>query len=256
MFWSRNLVPDETADWICETFLWLISELGPEEFFEETPLVLPTREFFTAPGGTSHATAEAVFADVKRHMGMEAWPCRLTRQDDDPDTHVGVGLMVKDVPASPGGTFAVAKGAIEITYDPGLMKTPVAFIQMLSHELSHYLLAPHVEEIPGGEELHELATDLTAIYAGFGVLQLEGGMVAGGFQGAGEMGWQIGNLGYLSSENRAFALALFLAAKEIDIGLAAPHLSPDRLSLLKKGIKMLRRQPARADALKQLAPSK
>jgi hypothetical protein len=235
VFWSRNLVPDETADWTCETFAWLISELGPKTFFEDTLLVLPTREFFTAPGGESHATAEAVFADVKRHMGMENWPCRLIRQDSDPDAHVGVGLMVKDAPLSPGGTFSAAEGVIEISYDPGLMKTPVAFIQMLSHELSHYLLAPHVEKMPGGEELHELATDLAAIYAGFGVLQLEGGMVAGGYQSGFEMGWQIGNLGYLSSENRAFALALFLAAKDLDIALAAPHLSSDRVSLLKKG---------------------
>jgi hypothetical protein len=133
------------------------------------------------------------------------------------------------------------------------MKTPVAFIQMLSHELSHYLLAPHVEKMPGGEELHELATDLAAIYAGFGVMQLEGGMVAGGYQGTFEMGWRIGNLGYLSSEHRAFALALFLAAKDLDIALAAPHLSPDRLSLLKKAMKMLRRQPDRVTGLKQLA---
>jgi hypothetical protein len=253
MFWSSNLVPDETADWISETFGWFIATLDPTVFFDETPLILPTRDFFDAPGGNSHATAESVFAQVAKHMGMADWPCRLIRQADDPDTHVGIALMVKDAPGGPGGTYREGGGEIEITYNPGLMSSPVAFINMLSHELSHYLLSPHVEDIPGGEELHELATDLAAIYAGFGVIQLEGGMIAEGYQGAFEMGWRIGNVGYLSSEGRAYALALFLAVKDLDIGLAAPHLSSDRLSLLKQGVKMLRRQPERVTALKNLA---
>jgi hypothetical protein len=251
MFWSRNLVSDETADWICETFSWLISNLGPERFFGETRLVLPTREFFTAPGGTDHATAEAVFDEVKRHMGMAGWPCRLIRQEEDWDPNLGYGLVIEGAPAGPAGAFWTDSDVIEISYNPGMMGAPLAFISVLAHELSHYLLAKYVAAIPGGVELHELATDITAIYAGFGVLQLESGWVAEGYQG----GWSVGHLGYLSSESRAFALALFLTAKGIGINAADPYLSSDKAWLLRKAAKMLKRQPDRVAALEKLAVS-
>lgn len=255
MFWSRNIVSDETADWICETFSWLISNLGPERFFAQTRLVLPTRDFFSAPGGTDHATAEAVFAEVKRHMGVADWPCRLIRQADDLDPELGYGLAVEGAPGGPAGAFWSGGAAIEISYNPGMMQAPLAFISMLAHELSHYLLAQHVAAVPGGAELHELATDITAIYAGFGVLQLETGWVAEGYQEGNVGGWSVRHLGYLSSESRAFALALFLAVKEIEVGVADRYLSEDKAWLLRKSAKTLRRQPERVTALKRLAMS-
>lgn len=243
MFWSRNLVDDDTADWVEEGLIWLIRTFGAETYFSHTRLILPTREFFKAPGGTSHASAEAVFAEVRAHMEMADWPCRLVRQEADPDGHVGAAMMVQGIERSPGGTFGHDGESITVTYSPELMKQPVSFLNMLSHELAHYLLAGHVEDAPGGEEAHEIMTDLTAIYAGFGLIQLEGGMIARGFQSALEAGWQIGNLGYLSSETRAFALALFLLSKGIDPEIARPHLSPDKAKLLRSGLKMLARRP-------------
>jgi len=204
MFWSRTLVDNDTEEWVEEGFTWLISTFGVEAYFDETQLILPTRDFFQSPGGTSREAAQAVFDEVRGHMGMEDWHCELIRQDEDPDTHVAIGHSIQGIEQSPGGTFGHDGQKFTITYAPDLMKQPVSFLNLLSHELAHYLLSADVENVPGGMEAHEIMTDLAAIYAGFGVIQLEGGMIATGYQSALEIGWQIGNLGYLSSEVRAF----------------------------------------------------
>lgn len=253
MFWSRNLVDAETAAWVEDGFAWLIRTYDAKIYFTETMLILPTREFFKAPRGSSHEAALTLFDQVRAHIGLSDWRCELVRQDADPDPHLASGLSVQGVAQSPGGTFGFDGEQIVITYSPDLMQRPVSFLNMLSHELAHYLLAADVEHAPGGADAHEVMTDLAAIYAGFGLIQLEGGMIAGGFQDAFEMGWQIGNLGYLSSEVRAFALALFVLSKDIDPSTALLHLSSDKSKLFRTGLRMLRRRPEIVDRIKALA---
>lgn len=254
MFWSRDLVDADTAAWVDNGFRWLVETLGPNVYFDETRLVLPTREFFQSPGGTSHETAQSIFDEVRALMGMEDWPCQLVRQDHDPDPVLTPTLMVSGVEQMPAGTFEAAADQIQITYSPDLMRQPISFLNVLSHELAHYLLADLVDEAPGGEEAHEIMTDLAAIYAGFGVIQLEGGMIATGFQDTFAQGWQIGNHGYLSSEVRAYALALFLRSKKITPETALAHLSSDKVRLVRRALKMLDRMPERVVAIRRLDP--
>jgi len=253
MFWSRNLVDADTATWVEEGFAWLIRTYDAKVYFNETKLILPTSDFFKAPKGSSHDAAQVLFDQVRAHMGMSDWSCKLVRQDADPNTHIATGLSVQGVEQSPGGTFGFDGKQITITYSPDLMKWPVSFLNMLSHELAHYLLAADVEHAPGGVDAHELMTDLAAIYAGFGLIQLEGGMTASGYQDAFEAGWQIGNLCYLSSETRAFALALFVLSKDIAPSTALSYLSSSKSKLFRSALRMLKKQPEIVDRIKALA---
>ncbi|MEO1494883.1 MAG: hypothetical protein AAFV19_22285 [Pseudomonadota bacterium] len=237
MFWSRRLVDDETADWVEVGFAWLIDTFQPKVFFDETDLILPTRAFFSSPGGDSHETAQAVFDDVRRHMGMTEWHCRLERQEMVHGSQVSDFHQIEPLDPGPSGTFDLDGNEVVISYDPGLMARPVAFIDMLSHELAHYLLANHVDTAPGGAEAHEVMTDLAAIYAGFGVLQLQGGSQISGFQDTFAQCWQISHLGYLSSEVRAYALVVFLRSKGIAPEEAIAHLSDNKARLLRLGLK-------------------
>lgn len=250
MFWRRKLVSDELAAWTVDVFAWLIETLGPEVFFHSIELVRPTRAFFATGDGTDHATAVSVFAEVRAHMRMAGWPCVLVRQDTEIDPLVGRGVLVEHGARDPGGTFCFDGEHAVITYNPELMSAPQAFIGMLAHELAHYLLAPHVEDAPGGAELHEFVTEVTAIFAGFGIFQLEAGFTAQ----ANNEGWLIGNLGYISSEHRAYALALFLRAKGIDPMEAEPYLLVDRWKMLKLGLGMIDRDPRALEQLTALRP--
>ena len=237
MFWSRRLVDDETAEWVEDGFAWLIDTFQPKVFFDETDLILPTKAFFSSPGGDSHETAQAVFDEVRRHMGMTEWHCRLERQEMVQGSQVADFHRVEPQDPGPSGTFDIDGNEVVVSYDPSLMARPIAFIDMLSHELAHYLLSNHVDSAPGGADAHEVMTDLAAIYAGFGVMQLQGGSQISGFQDAFAQGWQISHLGYLSSEVRAYALAVFLRVKEIAPKIAEAHLSDDKARLLRLGLK-------------------
>ena len=75
--------------------------------------------------------------------------------------------------SSIAGTYEKIDGSSVIRYDPELMQNPIIFINMLAHELMHARLNGLEDEIPGGEEAHELATDLGCIIAGFGTFQLQ-----------------------------------------------------------------------------------
>ncbi|QHQ35094.1 hypothetical protein [Algicella marina] len=230
MFWRRSLVSEEIADWVTDRFGWLVTTLGPATFFEHTKLVLPTRSFFATGSGSDEATASAIFDEVRTHMGVNHWPVRL----------VPLGTVGEDFGAATyetsqiAGTFYTPEdGPAVITYRPGLMRTPKAFIGTLAHELAHYILAPHVHHAPGGEEEHELLTDLTVIYAGMGVIDI---------QGARDVGWQ----GYLRSDTRAYALATFLRLKDVDPDVAMPFLDTYLQRRLKRA---LAQRDERADEL-------
>lgn len=255
MFWSRRLVDEDTAAWVEDGFAWLIRIFGAETFFDEIALVLPTKAFISSPGGDSHETAEAVFAEVKQHMGMSEWPCRLECQEMIQAGQVADFHVLQPEEQAPSGTFDTDGNAAVISYDPGLMAQPLSFIDMLSHELSHYLLAGHSDDAPGGADAHEVMTDLTAIYAGFGVIQLQGGSQISGFQDTYAQGWQISHLGYLSSEVRAYALAVFLTLKDLKIEAATAHLSTDKARLLRLGAKQVARRSDSIAGLKDLRRS-
>ena len=68
--------------WHLETWALLIQRLGRQVSLAETPVALPTREFFPPTEAKGHARAEHVFACVKSAMGMEDWPVTLEAQPE------------------------------------------------------------------------------------------------------------------------------------------------------------------------------
>ncbi|WP_170429753.1 hypothetical protein [Ruegeria arenilitoris] len=214
MFWSRSTVSGDLREWILECFDWF------DEVFEppEHP-ILPTRAFFTAPGGSDEATARAVLEDVKRHMGFDQ-PVEIIPLDVVPAEHRHTYQALDSV----AGTHQIIDGVSVIRYDPEKMNRPVEFISLIAHELMHGRLAGLEHEVPGGYEAHELATDLGCIIAGFGVFQL---------QGADDVGWS----GYMTQPSRAFALAVFLSRRGLEPNAVAPHLSSRCNRLLRRAFK-------------------
>lgn len=237
MFWTqRSPVSSELRGWIADNFAWSI-EHRPN--WSATPLVLPTRAFFTAPSGDGHEVAEAVLADLQRLLGVGHERISLYRRPMLPD---GVSHEYGKL-SSVAGTYINDSGAAEISYDPRLMRQPVAFIAIMVHELMHHILAPVVDELPGGEATHELATDLHAIIAGFGVIQLHG---------AHQAGW----LGYMTLESRAYALALFLRLTGTDEHKALSRLDGRQSKALRTALCDLDRGSDELDGLRALLAGK
>lgn len=216
MFWSRPTVSDDMRDWIAECFDWFDARFEPPS----VP-ILPTREFFSAPGGQDAATAELVLSDIQRLTGIERrielMPLDVLPEELRIDYHAL---------SATAGTFQESGNSAIIQYDPELMKRPLLFINTMVHEVMHARLSGLEHDIPGGAAVHELATDLGCIIAGFGVFQL---------QAADDAGWT----GYLRQPSRAHALALFLRRRELGIEAVAAHLSPRCRKLLRQAMKQI-----------------
>ena len=66
MFW-RYAVSDNAQEWVAESFSWAIAN---GLLRRDTPLVVPTTEFFKAPKCEQHETAVALVKDLKRVLGL------------------------------------------------------------------------------------------------------------------------------------------------------------------------------------------
>ncbi|MEM8788254.1 MAG: hypothetical protein AAGE76_08325 [Pseudomonadota bacterium] len=216
MFRLRPLVTEDISDWVDAAFDWF------DDRFPAPPQpILPTPDFFMAPSGRDEATARKILADVQRLMGadqpLEIVPIRQLPAE--------WRVTVHDT-ADVAGTFQQADGVSVISYDPELMANPLAFINMVVHEVMHARLAGLDDDLPGGPKAVEPVTDLGCIIAGFGIFQLET---------ADRLGWA----GYLSQQTRAHALAVFLQRRGLGEEAIAGFLSSRCKKLLRRAARAL-----------------
>ena len=210
LFGPRLPIDRDELEFQLATFKWLGLEFGP---LTDRPLVLPTPEFFPAPD-EGVTRIQALFDHVRQGAGMADWPCELRAGREDRPSKVGLALLLRHEGApAPCGTFQVAgpDGAqrVVITYNPSLAADTDAMIATVAHELGHYLMSTARTDPPGGWDLHELHTDLTAVWLGFGIFVANAAKNFSQFQDAGEMGWSSRSQGYLSEGALVTALAIF-----------------------------------------------
>ncbi len=210
-------------EWVDSQFRWAADTWGLAAL-RGRRLIRPTRHDFTAGRGEDHETAFAVMNDLRRHLGLTHIQLVLEPQATLQDgLHPGYGTL-----SETAGTYWHDDDQPLITYDPRLLQRPISYIATMAHELMHLKLSSHVQTMPGGEEEHELATDLHVIAEGLGTFQMEA---------AADAGW----FGYLSQPTRAYALALFLRLTATPGAQAMAHLSQRPTALLKSALALLDR---------------
>jgi len=235
LFGDGRFLDAEIEDWVLETWGWLMTNLGGMERLRVTELVLPTKDFYPPTEATGHARALYIFERTRAWMAMTDWPVELQVVERPPRAQRVGTYAALQRGASANGTFRIEDRQVCITYAADLVDNPRQLIATLSHELAHYLLATVREPIPGGNQLHELATELTVAYAGFGVFAANAAFSFQQHQDAFGQGWSAQRSGYFSERTWAFALALFAALREIEI----PH------DQLKRSVADLTRQAQR-----------
>lgn len=242
----RALLPAHEAEWIAAQFADFTARFG-EDYRASRRLILPTRDYFSAPKGADHATARAVFDEVKAHLELgEDWPVRFTAQEPAPPLHmISDWTQIAHDQHPPLATFRIDESGPLITYDPDLPKTPRAFITTMAHELAHYMMAAYPSpEGPFDEpKLEEVATDLLVYYTGFGVIAQGSLFSATAGSDAFSQMWHIQNRNYISRESGAFALALFLRLNDIESDSAIAHFDRHNGKLLTRALRQLDRSP-------------
>lgn len=175
-FGPKRPLAEAEWEWQLAAFKWLDETIGAGE--PRQPLVTPTADYFPASSAKGAARAAELLVQVQRAAAMEPadWPVQLDMQSGPGEPHVPVsqGINLVHATPAPAGTFRVDKAGTDewravITLSPSQLANDMDVIATLAHELSHYLLATVDCPAPGGEDCHELLTDLTAVYLGFGI---------------------------------------------------------------------------------------
>jgi len=248
-FGGGSYLDADDEAWQIETWRWFLKEYGDLAHLRRTPLVTPTRAFFPPTELSGEGRAEHIFGCVKRLAGMEDWHCRLIAQPARAELRVGDVTALKPISHPPAGTFSFDGNEAVISYQPADVADPLKLIATFSHELAHYRLANLRREIPGGEEVHEYATDLMTVYLGFGLFQANSAFNYGQHQDVMSQGWQYSRMGYLGERALVFALAVFLELKGQKSDDAGPFLKRHLFSELGKARRYLDRRGILASML-------
>jgi hypothetical protein len=166
---------------------------------------------------------------VRAHAGMEEWPLRLQIHEDPLDVNdvlVGIPHHGAPVEGAAAGTFSLDPSRREyvITYSVKQLENLQSLVATFAHELAHALLSTAPWPQPGGDEAFEPATDVGAVFMGFGVFLANTSFQFEQFQEGAMSGWRSGTLGYLDEIQLAYALAIFVALQEIDPKSLKSHL--------------------------------
>lgn len=217
LFKARPPVSADEYEWLMACFAWLTREFGGVERVRATPLVLPVINFFPASKLEGHDRALELFEQVKALCGMTEWQCDLVPGTRDRERKIATAHLLRHEGRPPPlGTFGYADGRYYITYNPSALAQPLSLIATFAHELSHYLLHSAATKPPGGRELEEHATDLGAVFLGFGTFLANSAKNFSQFQTESEQGWQMQSQGYLSENALVTGLAIFVLLSGTD----------------------------------------
>jgi len=236
LFGPKFIFDEGTTDWIFDTYSWALESFGTDVFFQFTDLVLPDDKFFPDKLEDTDDIAEGLFTKVRKYAGMEEWPCRLVAQEEDINPVVGPTLLIQGAPSGPAGTFSITGGKspiVEISYNPSQLGRPESLIATFAHELAHYLIHTVDTPPPGGEEFEEYATDLVAVFLGFGVFLANSAFNFSQYTDVDSQGWQTFAQGYLSEPELTYCLAIFLHLKNMDHESVEPYLDKNLRGTLK-----------------------
>lgn len=237
----KPFLDEDVQEWHLTTWALLLERFGGEAPFRETPLVLPTPDYFPATEAQGHERVQHILRCVMNLMGIGDWPCRLEAL---PERRGGMqvgAFLTLEGEDEPNGTFHFdADGVAVISYSPELLERTSDLVATLAHEAAHYLLSGQADLVE--DETHELATDLMVAYTGFGLFGANAAFSFAQHGDAFSQGWMSRRSGYLSPRSWAFALAVFAALKGDD-GDMDRWLKPEVAQLRKAASRYLERYP-------------
>ena len=130
----------------------------------------------------------------------------------------------------------------------------MSFVATLAHELGHFLISEIREPPPGGRDNLEFATDMAAVFLGFGVFLADSAFRFSQYQGGGTQGWSARSQGYLSQSQALHALAIFTALLSINPQQAAPHLDAHLRGLYRHACAKLCEASSKLEELRAIRP--
>jgi len=250
---SQDLVGDDDARWLFDTFAWSLEHFGRDVFFDDTTLVVPDNAHFPGRADSAAGMAGLVFDHVRRYARMEHWPLQLADQaacSVDPPRRLEIrGPLrgAKGVPRAepdPGGE-------IGLPYDPDLVGNPEALIASFAHSLAHCLAQTAEEPPPGGAQYWPQATEVVATFMGFGLMFANSAFKVP-VRSCGSCGPQAQRQSFLTQYENTYALAIFSVLKGIPGKSVARNLNKPLRPFFRQCVREIQGKPQELKRLRSL----
>lgn len=215
----------DTAEWMFQAYAWALNNFDAEVFYRDTILVRPSNDYFPGRENSVQGMADLIFDKVKEYAAMQHWPLRLVHQ---PECAIGDPPVVEVTGPVRGpqsvGAISCTQGDLPVVYDPALINNPEAFIANFAHTLAHYLGLAANEPPPGGVENWPQATEVLAIFLGFGLMFANSAFSFNVNKCASCRPHAPDRQNYLNQYDATYALAIFSVLKGIPAKEVSPHL--------------------------------
>jgi len=248
---KQPVIDPVSSEWIIEGFDWALQNFDADLFYSETVLVRPTNEYFPGKVSSVQGMAEIIFDRVKVYAGVTHWP---TVVQDQRVCHLieSQQVQIRGALRESGG---IADESIEnnqrlvIPYNPQQINNPEGMIATYAHILSYHMGRMAKSPPPGGADYWPQATELLAIFLGFGFMFANS---AYNFRGGCGSCYNpyAQREAYLSEAEATYALALFCQLKDIPNSEVTPHLKKHLRGIYRKSVKEIAENVQKLDRLK------
>ena len=248
----QDLVKEEDARWLFDTFAWSLRNFDRDVFFDETILVVPDNEHFAGRAQSVPEMAELIFDHVRRYAGMQHWPLHLAHGNScslSPPTELRMPGDLRGAKALARSNPNASEG-VALAYDPELVSNPEALIASFAHALAHYLGQSAAEPPPGGPVYWPQATEVLAVFMGFGLMFANSAFSVPARSCGSCGGPQAQRRSFLTQYESTYALAIFSVLKGIPEKNVARRLKKHLRPFYRKCLREITR---RTDALDRLA---
>jgi len=228
--WPELLISNESALWIIDCYRWALENFDSEEFYQRTALIQPDNRFFPGDVSSVEEKAENIFKHSLKYAGLEHWPIRLEHtnlQNQQRLESFGLEKIARNSQFQ-SKSQALSESintphTIEISYNRQLTLKPEDLASHFSHMFAMHLLKEANQPPPGGIDYAVEASEVLAVFMGFGVLFSNSAYTFRG--GCGSCYNASANRqASLSESEILFALAVFCHLKKIDTKTATQGL--------------------------------
>ena len=199
-------VTSEEKDWIEESFLWLMNDLGTGLL--SSPIILPTAEFFPDPYAGQREDVMPMLVRLCEYMSVDPDTLKLEFYSESRDDYLRTLPFYEGQKVGSAGHYRIRKGKQIIGIETSQLSNTTSLVATLAHELGHAILLGE-DRLSSTEDDHEPLTDLLTVYYGLGIFSANSAFQFSQFESGGYQGWRAQTNGYLSEQMFGYALAVY-----------------------------------------------
>lgn len=238
LFARKPVLDEASVTWLFEVYAWCLDQFDAAEFYSGTSLVVPSNDYFPGRENSVQGMAGLIFERVQYYAGMAHWPLQLMDQSWCPSSQP----TPLEIDGSRRGEHALAidvkyEQPLPVGYDSAMIGNPEALIATFSHTLAQYLGATAKVPPPGGVQNWPQATEVLAVFLGFGVMFSNSAFTFRTRKCGSCGGGNTDRTNYLSQYDITYALAIFCVLKQIQLSEVLPHLKKSLRGFFKKSMK-------------------